>query len=117
MKFLLVLIPWMISCSSVPKEKVTVALESWKGRKATELDKHPYFKNIPLRKFKHPEGIEDWIFRDQTRFQTAAYCDSLGGCIGMPTYNCDIAFSVKEGIILGATESGTCPGPDIMKAK
>lgn len=118
MKFLFFTIPLLVACSSRERlEKEVIALETWKGRPVSELKTHSYFKVLRQRKIEHDEGVTDLIFRDQTRFQTSAYCDSLGGCMGLPTYNCDIAFSVKNDVILGATRNGSCPDPAIMKAK
>ena len=56
------------------------------------------------------QGLETWIFKDQTPFQSSAYCQSLGGCQGMTIYNCESAFSVKDDEILGFEQSGICPG-------
>lgn len=116
MKFLSLLTLLLIySCTSV-KENKRLAWESWKGRTTEELAKHPYFKQLPVTKIQHKDGMETWILRDQTKFQTDAYCQSLGGCIGIPIYNCNNAFSVKAGIILGFEQSGSCPGPKTIQA-
>lgn len=97
------------SCSTTTKEERDIALESWKGHSVEDLKKHSYFRELPVNKKKHQDGSETWILRDQSRYQTSAYCQSLGGCMGMPYYNCDNAFSIKDGIIQAFEQNGTCP--------
>lgn len=106
----------LFSCSSTEKQK-ELAWESWINQSVKELDKHPYFKNLPLKKIKHDNGIETWLYRDQSRFQSDSYCQSLGGCQGMPIYNCDNAFSIQDGIILGFEQNGSCPGPKVIQPR
>ena len=98
----------LISCSS--KEQKTQAQNEWVGVSVSKLYEHPYFKNLPVSKVKNKSGIETWIFKDQSKFQTDAYCQSLGGCMGMPIYNCNNIFSVEDSIILDFKQSGSCPG-------
>jgi hypothetical protein len=110
---LLFLLPLLtlLSCSSIKTEKKqNAAWDAWKGRPTSKLDEHPYFKHLKVKKIKNSSDIETWIFRDQSRFQTDSYCISIGGCIGMPIYNCDNVFSVKDNIILGFEQKGGCPG-------
>lgn len=109
-----ILIPLLlvtVSCSSSKlREKQVKAWETWKGRPVSEVDEHPYFKNIKVKKkVKHEDGLETWVFKDQTPVQTSAYCQSLGGCISMPIYNCESAFSIQNGMVLGLEQTGTCP--------
>jgi hypothetical protein len=113
-RFTLLLLFLITSCANREKKKELI-LESWIGRPVEKLKSHPYFKNLPMKKIQHEGGIETWMYRDQTRFQTDAYCQSLGGCIGLPTYNCDHAFSVKDGKILGYDQNGNCPGASTVK--
>lgn len=109
---------FITGCSSTQKkEDVARAIESWNGQDASALESHDYFKTLRKQKISHDDGIENWIFRDQTRFQTSAYCDSLGGCMGLPTYNCDYAFSVQNGKVIGGSRTGSCPSPKVMKFK
>jgi hypothetical protein len=98
----------LLSCAHSHKND-ELAWESWKGHSVDEFATHPYFKRLPWTKKEHDGGIETWLFRDQARYQTGAYCQSLGGCMDMPTFNCDNIFSVKSGIILGFEQSGSCP--------
>lgn len=111
-KLPLLLILFVAACSSY-KEKVekkqTLMEESWKGHNVAELREHPYFKDLSIKKVTHEGGIETWVFRQQTKFQTGAYCQSLGGCMGMPQYSCDNTFSVKNDVILGYEQTGGCP--------
>ena len=107
----------LFSCSTRKRdEKQAAAWSEWQGKSADEIRKHSYFKNLPLKKLKNQSGIETWILRDQTRFQTNAYCSSLGGCTGIPTYNCNNVFSVKENVILDFEQSGSCPGTKTIEA-
>jgi hypothetical protein len=101
----------LLSCSTKKlREKQLKSWESWNGRNVSEIEEHPYFKNIRHRKqIKHDDGSETWLFKDQTPVQTGAYCQSLGGCTGMPIYNCENAFSIKDGIVQGFEQKGTCP--------
>lgn len=105
------------ACSSPQKqeEKRTLALEDWKGHNVSELEEHRYFKFLPLKKIPHDGGIETWVYKDQSKFQTGAYCQSLGGCMGMPQYNCENIFSVKDGVILGFEQDGGCPGASTIE--
>ena len=111
--FLMIL---LLSCSSIKKEDRLLAWETWKGKSVTDIEKQHYFKNLTVVKIKHEEGLETWILRDQTQIQTGSYCQSLGGCLGMPTYNCDNAFSVKDGVILSFEQNGSCPGIKTIEA-
>lgn len=109
-RFILLFITLLIvACSTPSKEEREVALESWKGHTVEELKKHSYFRDLPVNKKKHPDGTETWIYRDQTKYQSSAYCQSLGGCMGLPYYNCDNGFSIKNGVIIAYQQSGTCP--------
>lgn len=103
------------SCSS--QEKKQLKMDEWEGIKTSALEEHPYFKNLPLNKIKNKSGIETWVFRDQTRFQTDAYCQGIGGCLGLPTYNCNNIFSVQNEIILDFEQKGSCPGAKTIEIK
>lgn len=106
----------LASCSTRKmEEKRMLAQDAWKGRNVSELTTHRYFKTLDLRKVPHEAGTETWIFKHQTKFQTDAYCQSLGGCMGMPQYNCEYAFSVKENVIQGMEETGGCPGTSTIE--
>lgn len=105
--FILVLSILLTSCATHKKNQKLV-WEAWKGRRVEEVLGHSYFRTLPLKKIHHAEN-ETWIFRQQSKFQTDAYCQSLGGCIGMPTYNCDNAFSIKDKIVLDFEQKGSCP--------
>lgn len=109
MRMILLCLITLGACSTTKEEDQQVALEEWKGHETEELKDHPYFGYLPLNKKKHPDGRETWIFRDQSRYQSRAYCESLGGCMGMPYYNCDTAFSVKDHVIEAGQQNGTCP--------
>lgn len=108
--FKLLILFTFTTCTTISEEEKFAAWEEWEGLSTYTLEEHPYFKNLPLTKIKNAQGPETWIFKDESRFQTKAYCDSLGGCIGMPTYNCSNAFSVEKGVILGFEQTGSCPG-------
>lgn len=116
--FLLLLLLLVVSCSSSKKrdEKKAEAWTEWKGKSIDEIKKHPYFKILPYTKIQNESGIETWIFRDQTKFQTDAYCSSIGGCIGVPSFNCNNVFSVKRNLILDFEQKGSCPGVKTIKA-
>lgn len=106
----------LVSCSTRKmEEKRIMAMESWKGRNVSELSEHRYFKTLERRKVPHDDGVENWIFKHQTKFQSDAYCQSLGGCMGMPQYNCEFAFSVKNNIIQGMDQTGGCPGTSTIE--
>lgn len=114
---ILILVFILVSCSSRKSdEKRALAWTQWKGKSVNEIDKNPYFKNLRTTKIKNKSGIETWILRDQTQYQTDAYCSSLGGCTGMPTYNCNNVFSVKDNVILDFVQDGTCPGVKTIEA-
>lgn len=111
----LILLITLVACAK-SEEKRKLAQSDWHGLEASALKDHKYFKTLPLKKIQNKSGIETWIFRDQTSFQTDAYCSSLGGCLGMPTYNCNNIFSVKDGIILDFEQNGSCPGVKTIEA-
>lgn len=101
MKFSIILLALgFISCARVDHDKKVLSWEDWKGLPVNSILENPYLKQLPITKVKHEDGLETWLLRDQSRFQTDAYCQSLGGCMGMPMYNCDNVFSVKENVIL-----------------
>ena len=99
----------LAACSTPSPKKKVLAREKWIGLTTKDIEKHPYFKNLPVKKLKNTDGVETWVYRDQTNYQSSAYCQSLGGCMGMPFYNCDNAFSIKDGTILGYDQNGSCP--------
>jgi hypothetical protein len=117
-KFPLILIFVIASSCSSQKEaqhKRALVKESWTGHPISELMEHPYFKDLLVKKVPHDNGIETWVFRQQTKFQTGAYCQSLGGCMGMPQYSCDNTFSVKKDVVIGFEQTGSCPGPSTIE--
>lgn len=113
MKIFLTVFLVLLGCSHQKQEEIDqkriLALESWKGHSTSELLKHHYFGHLPVKKVKHDDGLETWVFRDQTRYQSSAYCQSLGGCTGIPFYQCDNAFTVKDDLILEFKQNGSCP--------
>lgn len=104
------------SCSTKVAKKKELMLEGWKGHTTRELEDHPYFKNLRHEKNKHSDQIETWTYKDQTPYQSGAYCQSLGGCSDMPFYNCNTIFSVKGNVILGADQEGSCPPSKVSEA-
>ncbi len=114
MKLLIPLTLVIISCSNV-EVKRKAAWKAWEGKSTEELKKHAYFKNLKRNKIQHKHDIETWIYKDQTPLQTSAYCQSLGGCQAMPIYNCSNAFSVKDKVIIGFEQQGTCPDPRVIR--
>ncbi len=102
-----------ISCSNVDQKRNT-AWKSWEGKSTEEIKKHSYFKNLKRKKIEHKNDIETWIYKDQTPIQTSGYCQSMGGCQGIPIYNCDNAFSVRDNVIIGFEQVGTCPGVKVI---
>lgn len=106
----------LYSCSTSP-EKQEEAFMQWDGLNVSEIEKHPYFKYLPRKIIKNKSGIDTWIYRDQTPYPTDAYCQSLGGCLGRPSYRCLNAFSVKDNIILDFDQEGTCPGINTIRPK
>lgn len=115
-KLFLLLVIIIFSACARNEQKKELAQSDWKGLEASAILSHSYFKSLPHKIIKNKSGIETWIFRDQTRFQTDAYCSSLGGCAGMPTYNCNNVFSVQNNIILDFEQNGSCPGTKTIKA-
>lgn len=113
---LLLLIGLLASCTSLNQDKKDLAWEKWKGLPVSSLDKHPYFKQLPVSKIQHSEGHETWLYKDQSRFQTGAYCQSMGGCVGVSIYNCENAFSIKDGLILSYEQKGSCPSLKTIEA-
>jgi hypothetical protein len=111
MFFLLLL---LAACSTTSQDKKVLAWEEWKGHSVSELKEHPYFRHLPVNKISHDSGIETWVYQDQARFQTSAYCQSLGGCIGLPSFSCESAFSIAKGQILGLEQKGTCPDVKVI---
>lgn len=116
---LLLILVMTSGCSFVKKQEKNrlLAQEDWKGHNVSELKEHTYFKYLPVKKIKHEDGVETWILKDQSKFQTGAYCQGLGGCMGMPQYNCDNAFSVKDDMIIGFEQSGGCPGASTIEPR
>jgi hypothetical protein len=114
MSYILLILPILLtSCASRQKEE-KVAWEAWRGHRVEEVLSHSYFRTLPLKKIQHDE-TETWIFRHQSKFQTDAYCQSLGGCMGMPYFNCDNAFSIKNKVVLDFEQKGSCPDLKLIK--
>lgn len=99
MKVLIFLL--ILACSSTPEYE---ELGSWLGKTPHDLNAHPYFKGLPST----IRG-DIYFFEDQTRPHSAAYCASLGGCEGLPIWDCQYLFQVKENRIIEARMTGTCP--------
>jgi hypothetical protein len=98
--------------------KRQIAWESWIGRPARSIAEHPYFKHLGTRKLRNDDdGLETWVYSDQTPFPTGAYCQSLGGCPPTPNNNCHSAFSIRNGEILGFEQTGGCPGSGTIEAQ
>lgn len=104
----------LLSSCSTTEDRVR-AWEAWKGRPVSDISRSPYFRGLKVTKIKHEDHLETWIYKDQTPFQTDAYCQSLGGCIGMPIYNCNNAFSIKNDQIVDFEQKGSCPGPKTIR--
>ena len=115
--YLYIIFALLVMACSTSEEKKIIAWESWKGLSVSEIEKHPYFEHLKVTKIKNEKGPETWIYKDQTPFPTSAYCSSLGGCQGRSFYNCENAFSVENGIILGFLQTGNCPGIKTIEVK
>lgn len=98
------------ACSSRTDTEEAHELARWNGKSIKELREHSYFRNLPQKESEQQDGSKTIIFTNQTKFQTDAYCQSLGGCIGLPTYNCQHVVKYKNDIVTGIEQLGTCPG-------
>jgi hypothetical protein len=100
-----------VSCSTPGRdEKRLRAWSKWKARTTTEIKEHPYFEHLTPKIINHDNKIQTWVFLDQSKFQSDSYCQSIGGCRGIPVYNCENAFSIKNDLVLGFEQRGVCPG-------
>ena len=107
--FLFITLLSLLSCRSKSPTEETHEMQKWVGKSVSVLQKHPYFKNLPTKHFNHEGEAKSVLFTNQSKFQTGAYCQSLGGCIGLPVYNCQHVVKYKNDIITGIEETGTCP--------
>lgn len=98
------------ACSSRTDTEEAHELARWNGKPLKELLDHPYFKHLPKKETIHQDGSKTILFTDQSKFQTDAYCQSLGGCIGLPNYLCQHVVKHKNDLITGIEQLGTCPG-------
>lgn len=105
-KFSLILV-LLLSCSHHNGKDTSVSSQ-WRGKFQDELLEHPYFKNLKVIKTQSQQRSQ-WRYIDQTPFQTGAYCQSLGGCLGLPSYNCQYQFNLKGIVIEEFEMSGVCP--------
>jgi hypothetical protein len=94
---------------SKQQQEAQSIVEEWIGTPVHELKRHSYYKNLPHTITRNKDGADTWIFKDESRWYTRAYCDSLGGCIEEPTINCISAFSVRDDVIIGFEQNGSCP--------
>ncbi len=82
--------------------------QQWKGKTLSELEQQSYFQTLP---HKDKEGKDDAIVRTYTRrgkFQTKAYCQSLGGCDGIDSGDCYHVFTIRKGIVRSYKQQGNC---------
>lgn len=100
MKFLVLTL--FLACSSTAPKKER--LPQWIGKTAVDLNQHPYFKGLPST----VKG-NTWLFEHLTRPESAAYCASLGGCAGLPVWDCHFEFKTESNRIVEAYKYGTCP--------
>ena len=115
MKLIPFLFLLIISACTHFKKKQISAQESWKGHSTNELKNHSYFQNLPIKKKINNDDTQTWLLRDRSKYQSKAYCQSLGGCMGLQAYNCDNIFTVKDEIILSFEQKGSCPGPKTIE--
>lgn len=109
----LLFIFFLISCSNIHQK----ALNSWKGHSVEELKSHPYFSEIPPKKTDQSGEVYTLTFDDDPRYGSSAYCGSLGGCMGYNMFSCEISFQIKDKVIVGVKENGSCPDAEIIRPK
>lgn len=102
----------LLGCSSTTQTEEAHQLGKWAGKPISKLMEHPYFKTLPKKESSQEDGYKTLLFTNQSKFQTGAYCQSLGGCMGMPTYNCQHLVKYKDEIISGIEQMGICPSTD-----
>jgi hypothetical protein len=112
----LIFLFFLSSCSQLTK-KEHLARKSWNNRSIQEISQHPYFKNLPIRKTIMSDGYEKWLLQEEPRYQTKSYCNSLGGCLGIPSYDCESVFIVKDEIIVSLDQRGNCPSAQTIENK
>jgi len=95
-----------LSCSYRRNEEPR---RGWEGKTKKEITRHPYFKNLKIKKVTSSNEREQLIFIDQTPFQTGAYCQSLGGCLRLPSYNCQYQVDLEKELIQKFHPIGVCP--------
>lgn len=102
---MLLCILWLSACTHT-KEKNEMLAE-WIGAPVTELQNHPYYSKLKLKKEKKNDS-EILTYADGRPMVTKARCDALGGCVGIESW-CENIFTVKDGVIKGLTLYGSCP--------
>jgi hypothetical protein len=115
MKVLLLLL-FLCSCTQI-KKKEQLAQKSWNKHSIHEISQHPYFKNLSIHKTILRNGDEKWLLKDAPRYQSKSYCDSLGGCMGIPTYDCESVFTVRSDTIVSLEQKGNCPSAQTVEIK
>lgn len=73
--------------------------KSWEGKSVSELEAHPFFSKIPLKRKESDGEIELRNYEEPGTYRSRANCASLGGCIGIGSGACQNIFTIKKGVI------------------
>lgn len=74
-------------------------LEAWKGKSVSELESHPFFSKVPLKRKTSDGETEIRNYEERGKYASKARNQSLGGRLGLPSEVCQNIFTIKNGII------------------
>lgn len=99
----------LLSILSCSHQRANSGPSGWEQKTKEELLRHPYFKNLKVKQVSASNEREQLLFFDQTPFQTGASCQGLGGCLGLPSYNCQYQILLIKNKIHEFNSVGVCP--------
>lgn len=94
------------SCSTREKR-----INQWKNRTSAELNSHPFFKKMDLKKTKNEQNQELWIFTEKSMGTLKRNCLRVTNqpCILYPEYRCEITFRINDNLVEDFFSRGHCP--------
>ncbi len=85
--------------SSLVRDEQKNILAAWKGKPVSELESHPFFSKVPLKRKTVDGDVEVRNYEERGKYQSKARMQALGGGMGLPSETCQNIFTIKNGII------------------
>lgn len=99
MKILSIGLLFLISCSLFENPEREKILKAWIGKSVSELEGHPFFSQIPLKRKEVKGDKEIRNYEQIGKYSSKARAGTLGDGLGLPSETCQNIFTIKKGII------------------